>query len=412
MLGAVYYDGDSSEELAKEIWQENSDGQTTGEIYTGEYSGDGRTVAGDGELEDMSATVVTTTVKESENATITQQVESKDTYLIDGEEVSLGQAMEAIDSVEIQSEKTVTITATVENSEGWTELADTVTAAGKQLEETETMNVSVQLSGTTVAGEDLAKLAGESAELTIISNQGDTWKIDTATLEKKSVENQVYELGMSVEEVDISKTQIQGEKAYRLQFNGDVDFGATVGVYTSTENAYQHATLFQKQGTNYETIQTVMIDKQGNAWFDLSQADSKGEYYIGVNVEGVTSEEVVIPASLYEDYGIDTDEYILTDENGVQYEITGRTSSWGITGGRFAIYVAVAVGAVILIVGLVMVTINKSKQSKEKYARMAAEEGAAHEQGEENTAEDQDPDEPIDEEKIRLEVLKELLEGK
>jgi hypothetical protein len=100
-----------------------------------------------------------------------------------------------------------------------------------------------------------------------------------------------------------------------------------------------------------------------------------------------------------------------------------------------------------------MLTIYKSRQSKEKYARMAAEEGIAHGMvaaettesgiignettaakkahtdptgnesysagderekmsGKQNEAISSDLDEPIDEEKIRLEVLKELLEGK
>ena len=98
-----------------------------------------------------------------------------------------------------------------------------------------------------------------------------------------------------------------------------------------------------------------------------------------------------------EDLAEKTAEYQgLTDKNGTKYQITGRSSEWGITGKQFAIYAAIGIGAVVLLVSLVMITIHKISKSKAKYAAAAAAE----------------KDEPIDEEALRLEVMQELLDEK
>ena len=89
----------------------------------------------------------------------------------------------------------------------------------------------------------------------------------------------------------------------------------------------------------------------------------------------------------------------LTDASGKQYELGDRSSRWGITGRQFAIYVALAIAAVVLLVTIVMLTIHKLAASKEKYRRMAEEDEAN----------------AIDEEALRMEVMRELLaerEGK
>ena len=86
----------------------------------------------------------------------------------------------------------------------------------------------------------------------------------------------------------------------------------------------------------------------------------------------------------------------LMDENGVRYELTGRTSKWGITGKQFAIYVGIAVGFIVIVVTVIMVTMNKLNKSSAKYSRYS----------------DEPEDEHIDEEAMRLQIMKEMLEEK
>ena len=72
-----------------------------------------------------------------------------------------------------------------------------------------------------------------------------------------------------------------------------------------------------------------------------------------------------------------------------------RESSWGISGKQFALYVFIAIAAIVFIVTGVMITLNKINQSKAKYAAMAAADAEEFE---------------IDEEALRLQIMQEMLE--
>jgi hypothetical protein len=360
------------------------------------------------------------------------------------------------------SKSSVSVSTIIGDSAGWSalkEISDKLADGNR----TETPVINVQLydqqngaddlwTTPVVYGSDLSQFAEESVILNITTADDTVWSFHMENLSADEIKED-YQLGVTVSSVDTEKVGIDASAAYQIAFMDSVDLEATVGVYLSKEEAYQYGTLYQQSGSQLVKLQTAVIDADGRAWFDLSGVDTKTTYYVGINAVDVTLEEAVIPTSLYTQYGIEENNLTLLGDDGVTYQITGRTSSWGITGGKFAIYVAVAVGAVVLVVGMVMLTIYKSRQSKEKYARMAAEEGIAHGMvaaettesgiigngttaakkahtgptgnesysagderekmsGKQNEAISSDLDEPIDEEKIRLEVLKELLEGK
>lgn len=283
-----------------------------------------------------------------------------------------------------ETKETTNISAVVENSDGWSELKNTVDdvqngGVGGNLE------VKVQLPGSEISGEDLGKLSGENITLVIRAEDESTWKVDMSEMEEKDFSGK-YVLGAEVEKIDAEQTTIESEQVYQVTFDGNTDFCVTVGL--NVGNARQNATLYQKKGGSYEAVQTVMIDDSGNAWFSLANIDAKTKYYIGINAAGLESADVVIPDTLTEEYGID---YTLTDAEGTQYKITGRTSRWGITGKQFAIYVAIAVVLLILLIAAIMFTIHKFAKMKEQYP----------------PSED---DNPIDEEALRLQVMQELLE--
>ena len=297
--------------------------------------------------------------------------------------------------VQVDTRSKTVIDATVENSDGWTELAEKIVSASSN-KDTTSVEADVQISGSTVSGEDLGKLVGQNATVEITTDQGDTWRIDTSTIAEDKVTGKTYDLGYTATREEKNK-DIDSDKVYKLEFDGDVDFEATVSVNVDKDNANQYATLYEKSGGKYTEKETVVVDNNGDAWFTVESVSKRTDYYVGINVEGVNTAEATIPHTMYEEYNIDP-EYTLTDASGTQYAIGARTSRWGITGGQFALYVAIGIGALVLIVTLLMITLNKMKQSRLKYASMANEDKAK------KAARDE-----IDEDELRLKVMQELL---
>ena len=126
-----------------------------------------------------------------------------------------------------------------------------------------------------------------------------------------------------------------------------------------------------RKKASYNEMGTVVVDKDGIAWCIFREISKKTDYYIGINVFGKTSQDAVIPKTLYSEYGLNDSLATLMDAEGNLYEITGNKSVWGITAKQFGIYAAVAVGAAVVIVTVTMFVINKLKHNKDKYRTMA-----------------------------------------
>lgn len=250
--------------------------------------------------------------------------------------------------------------------------------------------VEIQLFDHVVDAEELAVFAGKNVIVKIITGSGVIWKIDMSNMAEKDF-SRSYDLSVSISEVEAEKTTILSDTIYQLKFYDRINFNVTLGL--NKGKVYDLATLYQKDAGEYKAVDTIVVDNDNITWFPLANIDKKTEYYIGMNVEGMDIEKAVVPETMLEQYDID-EEATLMDEEGTRYRITGRTSKWGISGKQFAMYVAVAMLATVLVVGIVMTTMNIIKRSKEKYERMA----------EKDTINDK-----IDEEAIRVEVLKELL---
>ena len=340
------------------------------------------------------STSIITNVSTSENASITKTQETDYEYTVNGEPATLEEVLLSgeNDDIEATGKSSITIDATVQNPEGWDELASTVKdTLNKGGNEDANVQVNVQLPDSTVDGSDLAKLAGKDVTLSISTGSGSTWIVDESDQTKSSFGKDQYDLDFTVSKLDKNNTDIKSDTVYTVEFASDTDFNATVGVNLKVGSAYQYATLYQKNLNTMTELQTVMVDQNGYAWFSLANVDAGQKYYVGMNVEGVDFYNAVIPDSLQDAHGID---YTLTDANGTKYQVTGRSSRWGITGARFAIYVAIAIGGVVLLVTLIMVTLNKISKSKAKYA-VPDQNNAPIE---------------IDEEAIRLQVMQEMLQ--
>ncbi len=399
LLEDIHYTGPSEEQLMEDIRKDDNGISSTGGINTGAFDGTGIKSEGSFNEEGTVSTTTTTTVTETENSTTTKEVETESTYQMDGKDVSIEDIAAAGENanVEVTSKKDITITSTVDNSDGWEELADQVSEALRSLEEEdEQLKVEVYLPGSQVLGEDLIKLAGKNASISITTPANDVWQFNGLNLSPRKIADNVYDFSITVTEAE-GKTKINGETVYQLTFAENVGFPVTVGVHLG--HAYQLATLYQKNGSSFDELHTVIIDANGVAWLNLPEVLKNGKYYVGINVSGKTIKDATIPATLYQEYGL-TDETVatLTDAQGNYYEVGERTSSWGITGSEFMTYIGIILGGVVLVVTLLMVTLNKIRKSKEKYRVEKPED------------DEDDDDDPIDEEELRVQIMRELLE--
>lgn len=330
-------------------------------------------------------TAESTTVTNTENSSLTEKTTTDLDIKINGKDSTLEDVSAAgeEDEISIGSSTTTVISGTVSNSEGWNELGEKVDNAKKNDETT--VKVDIKLSGSTVSGKDLSNIAEKDVDTTITTANGSTWQLEQGSNTKKDFSQKEYDLDYSVSDAEgRDKPDIDSDKVYRVDFAGSTDFNATVGIQIPDAKR-QYASLYQDK----DLIQTTIVDDDGMAWFSLENVDAKTNYYIGVNARGIDPHQAVIPDSLSKTYGAD---YTLTDSSGKQYQVTGRASRWGITGSQFTAYVGIAIGLVVLIVALVMITINKLAKNKAKYATP------------------QGDDDVIDEEALRLQVMQEMLE--
>jgi len=388
-LRDIHYTGtaDIKTEIEKESGSLNSESKVTDTPYEGTSDVISGTFAPDG----SGGTTTGVQVQETPNSTTTTETTTDSSYTVNGDKATVEDFQNRPDQVEVESKDSITVTGTVDNSDGWTELADKVQNVLDEnktlIQSGERLQVNVNVSDSAVSGSDLAKFAGQSAILQITTAGGEAWKIDARSLDEKKTAKGTYNFGITVTEKE--GTDIGSDIVFEVRFQQSTDFPVTVGIPVG--HPTELASLYRKKAGGSELIATAVIDKSGVAWYTLDEVDKGTTYYIGINVEGITDYDAVIPETMYEMYDIEDDEPTLTDAAGTKYKITGRESAWGITSGQFALYVGIVMGGVILIVALAMITWNKIRQSKEKYAV-------------------NDEDEPIDEEALRLQVMQELLE--
>lgn len=295
---------------------------------------------------------------------------------------------------EVKDTKRFLVLATIEEAEDWQKIAAEVSRilAQKRADE---VTVEISLLDSNVEGEQLALFAGQDIILKLVLDNGIVWKLYMSEMTEKSFSKK-YDLGINLFKGDAETTGIHGEKVFLVTFADNVDFEASIGLKEG--KIHDLASFYQKEEGAYQIVNTVVVDRQGWAWFNIGKTDKKTEYCIGLNVEGVQRNDAVIPDTMLEYYDLDMQDEssYLMDKDGVKYQITGRSSKWGISGKQFAIYVGVAILATVVVVGFVMTTLNIIKRSREKY---------------QNLADDEEKRE-IDEEALRVEVLKELLEKK
>lgn len=402
-LEEIYYAGNSADGLLESIRQDNTAlaagaSVKSDEAYTGASSSDIDVKPGS-----STGSSSSTTVSDSGNSTITDKSQTDFTLTLDGRESTLEEIAGAGENAKpgVDSSKKTTISATVENSEGWAEVAGRIDEAlggsdGKDQKPggKSSVEASVTISGTQVKGDDLANIAGKDVTLEVTTEAGDRWRFEGSNLNEKDMAGKTYDLGYTMERDD--RDELEADASYKLSFSGKKNPDGTVAVALPGDRAGQYATLFEKSAGKYDELETVLVDNDGNAWFGTTGVSSRGDYYVAVNARIADTANATIPHTMYEQYGIEP-EYTLTDAEGNYYAVGERESSWGITKKQFGFYIGIGLGAVILVVAIAMISVNIVKKSR---AKAAAEHAAALGGG---------GTDDIDEDALRLEILQEIL---
>jgi hypothetical protein len=298
------------------------------------------------------------------------------------------------ENVKVTGTTNTEISATVTGSSGWKDVTTTVTDAAANRSDNKNVAVSVQLTGSSVNGKDLAGMAGLDADLKVATPDGCVWDIDTASQSKRGFGSENIDLNFSVELKEEAVKGIESGTVYKVEFSSNIGFDAVVGVPLKVGDAHGYATMYASDAFGVTEMSSAVVDDDGYAWFPAVNVDSDKDYYVGINIEGADRTNANVPASILERYGSGEGE-TLTDASGKRYEVGERESSWGITGKQFTVYVLIGVGALVLIIAGAMITMNRISRSKAKYAAMAEMDNS---------------DDEIDEEALRLQIMQEMLE--
>lgn len=401
-LEEIYYAGSSADGLLESIRQDNTAlaagvSVKRDEAYMGASSSDIDVKPGS-----STGSSSSTTVSDSGNSTITDKSQTDFTFTVDGKESTLEEINAANESggqVGVDASSKTTISATVDNSDGWTEVSERIDDAlsrgadGKSQKPggKNSVEANVTIAGTQVKGDDLANIAGKDVTLEVTTEAGDRWRFEGSNLNGKDMAGKTYDLGYTMERDD--RDELEADASYKLSFNGKKNPDGTVAVALPGDRAGQYATLFEKSAGKYDELETVLVDNDGNAWFGTNGVTSRGDYYVAVNARIADTANATIPHTMYEQYGIEP-EYTLTDAEGNYYAVGERESSWGITKKQFGFYIGIGLGAVILVVAIVMISMNVVKKARLK---AAMEHGGTAQSG-------------VDEDALRLQIMQEMLE--
>ncbi len=335
-LNNVYYDGESipPEELEEKI---GGNAHVSEGSSSGPNSGVAITDNGDG-----TVNVESTTVTEGEDSTVSTTTET--TFLPDGGTVE-GSETEVV--------------VTIEGENGWNDaneaLGDVIDQYGTEKDGTEKhLNVElyIQESGGIDSG-FIETIAGKDITVTITTENGSVWVINGKDINVEEFSGN-YSLAYVLEAGSAELCEKLGASScFVLRFLAPAEINAEVMIRIGGSYARRNATLFQ-DGKEVSKVQSAVVDNEGYAHFYLGSVTEKTEYYIGMDVAGA-SEEAIVPQNMLAEYG--NPEYI----EPIKYEITGRTSSWGMNLGQVMSILAVVMVSVILVVGAVMFFWNRQR---------------------------------------------------
>ncbi|MBQ6718919.1 MAG: leucine-rich repeat domain-containing protein [Oscillospiraceae bacterium] len=256
------------------------------------------------------------------------------------------------------------VTITVENEDGWQEAKHAVEEALKNHNNPYNTDAEVGNIEITVYAKDtetidqsfLESIAGKDVRVTFITKDGSVWKIKGTDLDVNSELNQCnlrYDIVLGPVEL---QEKLDALKCYILNFYETGQVNVEVMIQLDPQLAFQTATLLQYVEADWVRIQHSVVDKDGYAHFYLAAVESDIKYCIGINLPIEENADLpIIPEEIQADYGD------IINYQPIQYEITGRKSSWNMGLGKVMAILAVVMVSAVAVVGTVMFLWNKQR---------------------------------------------------
>ncbi len=254
------------------------------------------------------------------------------------------------------------INVTVNGNGGWDEakdiIEDQLNTYDKNMGQSNGVNVNVYVKDTEAVDSDFVEQLAqrENVTVTITMQNGSVWKVESNEQTDKKLSgnyNLSYTLTAGTEELT---AELGGNASFILKFAESAKVNSEVLVQIGDAWSNQGATLFQRDRKGISRIQATLVDRDGYAHFYLASVDKDTEYCIGMNIPADMPEKApIIPEEMASGYG--NLEFI----QPIQYEITGRKSSWNMGLGKVMAILAVVMISAIGVVGAVMYFWNKQR---------------------------------------------------
>ena len=357
-LGSVYYNGEnmSVNDIHDALDDEVLGFESTGSVNEGEISGSvssGTTY----EKENGSFTQENTTVKETDNTTVSTTVKT-DYTVVTPEEPTEETEEETIPEVS-EGDSNGDVSVSIKDEQGWSEVIEETESIikdyGNNADGSEKhIGISLYLSeNVTIDSGFIEAIAGKNVTVTVMTSDGSIWKINGKNVDTAELSGE-YNLAYVLEAVPPEVCADFGvSTGFVLKFLAPAQINAEVLIHTGTPFGRQNATLFQKN-KELDRLQSVVVDNEGYAHFYLGSVSEKTEYYIAMNLPDAAG-EALIPENMLAEYG--NPEYI----EPIKYEITGRTSSWGMNLGQVMGILGGVMAGVIILVGGIMFIWNRQR---------------------------------------------------
>ena len=228
------------------------------------------------------------------------------------------------------------LTVTVEDTEAWDKVVDSVAgtlkeyadsfSVGNASADTVDLTVYVQTVGGAAASL-VEEMAGRDVKLTVISSNGSESRVDCGDVAREDLKGS-YDYSHSIEEAPADRAESLGtEDCFLVNFHESASVNTEVLVKLPEVPAHSNAYLYQvEEDDSLTRLQATVVDPNGNAHFYVGAVDKDTQYVVGVNVPGEKTDDAIIPDELLSQYGSAVERL-----EKIDYVITGRESSWGMS---------------------------------------------------------------------------------
>lgn len=217
-------------------------------------------------------------------------------------------------------------------------------------------------TGNNIPWEILSKLVGKNVQLTIFLPDGSVFGVDCLRLDLDKMSGEGNSFGCTVtpdpNASEKHKDVLEGAETYKVTYDADISQNFSNSIFVGKDKAYQIATIYvEDKNGELKKLQSVMIDKDGNATFYIDSISSGTEIVLGVNVKGETAADAIIPESIANDGS-----YILDRYRPIEYVITEEREFLGLNSWQFALVVFGVIAAIVIVVAVIAVIIFRKKR--------------------------------------------------